>query len=103
MATRSTIKLDSCVCAYHVYKHVWTAPNGEILACRNDIIDPYAVAVVSSSDIVVGHVPRSISAVATTPASQAMAGPVFTSQINKQILKINFHSTSDLALSVSLF
>ena len=88
MATRLTFMLDTCVCEYQVHKHVWTAPYGKILACRNDIIDPYAVAVVSSIDIVIDHASMSISAVATTPAGQAMGGSFFTSQINKQILKI---------------
>ena len=57
---------DSCIHGYHVYKDIWTASPGEILACQNEfgnILDPYAVAVVTSSNTTVGHVPRVISAV----------------------------------------
>ena len=57
---------DSCVRGYHVYKDVWTASIGELLTCQaefGNVMDPYDVAVVSGSNITVGHVPRSISAV----------------------------------------
>lgn len=62
----ASFTLDFCVQGYHAYKDISTSPTGEILTCKNEfgnIVDPYAVAVVSSSDTIVGHVPRSISAV----------------------------------------
>ena len=52
-------------CGYYVYEDVWTAS----LACQaefDNVVDPYAVAVVSSSNITVGHVPRAISSVCYT-------------------------------------
>ena len=48
---------------YHIYKDIWTAAIGELLLCKREvrnISDPYAVAVVNG-EVVVGHVPRSIS------------------------------------------
>ena len=48
---------------YHVYKEIWSAVVGETLECRmetSNLIDPYAVAVIRSGQVV-GHVPRSIS------------------------------------------
>ena len=59
--------LDSCVRA--VYKDVWTASLGEILTCQiefGNVLDPYAVAVVSTSNITVDHVPGAISSVCYT-------------------------------------
>ena len=56
--------LDSCIRGYHVYMDVWTATLGSNLTCQNEfgnIFDPHAVAMVTASNITVGHVPRSIS------------------------------------------
>ena len=57
--------VSSMVRGYHVYKDVWEATNGEVLQCTRDQgnrYDPFAVAVTKNGDIV-GHVPRTISAV----------------------------------------
>ena len=61
--------LDSCtyfsaIRGYHIYKEVWTGSLGKLLQCRQEISnpsDPYAVAVVNDEDIIVGHVPHSVS------------------------------------------
>ena len=62
----SSFTIDSCIRGYHVYKEVWNATFGEILICQTEFgnfHDPYAVAVLTSNDTIVGHVPRNISAV----------------------------------------
>ena len=50
-----------------MYKDIWTAPIGEDLACKkpefSNLHDPYAVAVVTTNDVTVGHLPRCISTV----------------------------------------
>ena len=59
-----TYSVDSCVRGHHVSKHFWTPTIGETLVCKQEpenLTDPYAVAVMANS-IVVGHVPRKISA-----------------------------------------
>ena len=56
--------IDSCVRGHHVSKHFWTPTIGETFVCKREPENPtdaYAVAVVANS-IVVGHVPRKISA-----------------------------------------
>ena len=55
--------LDSCVRGHHIYK-VWRPVNGETLTTKpefGNLHDPYFVAVVTSDDTVVGHLPRTIS------------------------------------------
>ena len=62
MARRVT--LDSCVRGYHVFKDIWNPAIGDTLLAKPEFgnsHDPYAVAVVTSDDIVVGHLPRNIS------------------------------------------
>ena len=62
-----TVKLNSCVRGYHVYKENWTAGIGEVLSCardRSNREDPYAVAIKKEGSVV-GHVPRAISCVCT--------------------------------------
>ena len=47
-----------------MYKDIWDSHLGEELACRrerNNIHDPFAVAVLKS-DVIVGHIPRAILA-----------------------------------------
>ena len=56
--------VDSMIRGNHVYKDIWDSHLGEELTCRrerNNIHDPYAVAVLKS-DVIVGHIPRAISA-----------------------------------------
>ena len=62
-----TLKVDSCIQGYHVFKSIWNPTTGEELNCvreRTNTEDPYAVAVIRRS-AVVGHVPRKMSAVCT--------------------------------------
>ncbi len=57
--------IDSCIRGYHIYKAVWNASIGEILIFQTEfgnLHDPYAVAVLTANDTIVGHVPRNISA-----------------------------------------
>ena len=57
--------VNSMVRGYHVYKDVWQAMDGEILSCMRETSnghDPFAVAVLKD-DTIVGHVPRSLSAI----------------------------------------
>ena len=53
----------SCIRGYHIYKDVWEAAVGEVLACLrepdNDA-DRYAVAVKKDA-FVIGHLPRKMS------------------------------------------
>ena len=63
---QETFEIDSCIRGYHGYKEVWTSNGDEILSCTREvgnIHDPYAVSMVHEFGIVVGHVPRKISAV----------------------------------------
>ena len=56
--------VDSMIRGNHVYKDIWDSHLGEELTCRrerNNIHDPYTVAVLKS-DVIVGHIPRAISA-----------------------------------------
>ena len=58
------IVVDGCVRGFHVYQEIWTPVIGECLHCkreRDNAEDRHAVAVCKSVDVVVGHVPRSIS------------------------------------------
>ena len=57
--------MDSCIRGYHIYKDRWTFFIGESLSCKREtdnIEDPCAVYVVKCRDMIVGHVPRKMSA-----------------------------------------
>ena len=59
-----TFEVDSCIQGYHVFESIWNPTTGEELNCmqeRANTKDPYVVAVIRRS-VVVGHVPRKISA-----------------------------------------
>ena len=62
----ATFCVESVLRGYHVYKDLpWEPAIGTILPCEREVFnlhDPYAVAVMNRS-VVVGHVPRFISAV----------------------------------------
>ncbi len=63
-----SVTLDSCVRGFHIYQNIWNPLIGENLTCQpefGNIHDLYSVAVVASSSSIVGHVPRSISALCT--------------------------------------
>ena len=56
--------LPLCVRGYHVYKSFWNPSIGETLLTKCEFgnsHDPYAVVVVTSDNIIVGHLPRNIS------------------------------------------
>ena len=58
-------EVESCIRGYHIYKDQWTSYVGESLSCNRETDntkDPYAVCVVKGHDMIVGHVPRKISA-----------------------------------------
>jgi len=58
------VVVGSCVRGYHIYQEIWTPVIGEHLNCkreRDNTEDRYAVAVCKAEDVVVGHVPRTIS------------------------------------------
>ena len=57
---------------FHIYKDAWE-PTEELLTCRREpgnIHDPYAVSMVNGTSVVVGHVPRTISALCSTFIAQ---------------------------------
>ena len=56
--------IDSCVRGHHVSKEYWIPALGKELACQREEGNPYvyAVAVKIDAGIVVGHLPRKISA-----------------------------------------
>ena len=57
-------EMESCIRGHHIYKDIWTPVVDEELSCRREegnISDPYAVAFIKSG-VIVGHVPRRISA-----------------------------------------
>ena len=59
----ATFEMESMIRGYHVYQTVWEAQIGEELFCvpeRDNVRDPYAVAVQKSSRTV-GHIPKNIS------------------------------------------
>lgn len=60
----ASFSLSSSIRGYHVYKDIWEAAEGEVLPCSRELHnlrDPFAVAI-KKDDIIVGHVPRIISA-----------------------------------------
>ena len=65
MMAEGTFSCDAMVRGYHVYKDIWVATDGEFLQCAretNNIHDPFAVAVLNNN-IIVGHIPKKMSAV----------------------------------------
>ena len=67
MASDFSHTIESAVRGFHVYREVWIPYVNQVLQTRQEVgnsKDPYAVAVVKSSDtgeIIIGHVPREIS------------------------------------------
>ena len=50
-------RVDVCVCGYHIYKDIWPAVIGKVLACEGEpsnTQDRYAVAV-KMDETIVGH------------------------------------------------
>ena len=66
MSNYQYFSIDDCIRGYHIYKDILTAPIGDYLACKpefGNLHDPYAVAVVTTNDVTVGHLPLCISTV----------------------------------------
>ena len=64
MATTSSFKKESVIRGHHVYKHIWTPVNGEMLPVKkeeNNSFDKHAVAVLKDDSVIVGHVPKEYS------------------------------------------
>ena len=68
----SQIPVDDCdfydiasfIRGYHVYKHLWDPTVGQVLKLRREpdnYHDRHAVAVVNSTDTVMGHVPYNLA------------------------------------------
>ena len=62
--------MDCCVRGYHIFKLFWDAPIGSILSAKHEddpqslIHDKYAIALINSESITVGHLPRFMSKLA---------------------------------------
>ena len=57
--------IDSTVRGFHVYKDIWNPEIGKVLMCEQEfgnLHGPYVVSVVCEDNVIVGHVPRTISA-----------------------------------------
>ena len=57
--------IDSCVRGHHVSKEFWTPELGKELSCQceeGNLNDVYAVAAKTDANIVIGHLPKKISA-----------------------------------------
>ena len=57
--------IDSAVRGFHVYKDIWNPEIDEVLLCEQEfgnLHDPYTVSVVREDNVMVGYVPRTISA-----------------------------------------
>ena len=55
---------QSCMRGYHIYKDVWTAVVREE---RGNFDNIYAVSVIMKDSVIIGHLPRKISPVASLP------------------------------------
>ena len=67
MSENKRYTVESMVHGYHVYRDIWEAAVGETLPCQREAGNPYDTYAVSvmEGDTIVGHLPRSISAVCT--------------------------------------
>ena len=62
---------DSCMRGFHIYKETWAPEEGEMLQCSREtdnVDDRYAVAMMKHG-YVVGHVPREVPHVISTPCA----------------------------------
>ena len=58
------LRVESCICGYHVYKEMWIAVFGEELYAERElgnVVDRYVIAVKKDSGETVGHLPKKIS------------------------------------------
>ena len=63
-----SLECDSVMRGYYIYKEIWEVSHGEIFHCMRETgnrFDPFAVAVISEDDEIIGHVPKLISAAAS--------------------------------------
>ena len=67
-----SFETESCIRIFHIYKDIWSPLVGEQIRCTREDGNPqdrYAVAVVKTTPVsteIVGHVPRSISAICSS-------------------------------------
>ena len=56
--------VNCCVHGYHIFKPFWDAPVGSILSAKHEddrqslVHDKYAVALINSESVTVGHLPK---------------------------------------------
>ena len=56
--------VNSCVRGYHIFKSFWDAPIGSVLSAKHEndpqslVHDKYAIALIKSESVTVGHLPK---------------------------------------------
>ena len=69
--------MNCCVRGYHIFKLFWDAPIGSILSAKHEddpqslIHDKYAIALINSEKVTVGHLPKFMSKLAHVFAKHA--------------------------------
>ena len=59
--------VNCCVCGYHIFKSFWDAPIGSVLSAKHEndpqslVHDKYAIALIKSESVTVGHLPKFMS------------------------------------------
>ena len=59
--------VNCCDCGYHIFKSFWDAPIGSVLSAKHEgdsqslVHDKYAVALINSESVTVGHLPKFMS------------------------------------------
>ena len=62
--------MNCCVREYHIFKSFWDAPIGALLSAKHQhdpqslVHDKYAVALINSESVTMGHLPKFISKLA---------------------------------------
>ena len=62
--------VNCCVRGYHIFKSFWDAPIGSILSAKHEddpqslVHDKYAIALINSEPVTVGHLPKFMSKLA---------------------------------------
>ena len=56
--------VNCCVRGYHIFKSFWDAPIGSVLSAKHEndpqslVHDKYAIALIKSESVTVGHLPK---------------------------------------------
>ena len=59
--------VNCCVRGYHIFKSFWDAPIGSVLSAKHEndpqslVHDKYAIALIKSESVTVGHLPKFMS------------------------------------------